>query len=72
MTTKTFPISPVRKAARPLPDHKQDWQWINEHLDELRGLWVIVQHGQLIATNPNVRQLLDKLSRDAYPDAMIT
>jgi len=72
MTTKAFTGSPVRKAARPLPDHKQDWAWINEHLDELRGLWVIVNHGHLVATNPNIRQLFDKLSRDAYPDAMIT
>ena len=72
MTTKAFTGSPVRKAARPLPDHKQDGAWINEHLDELRGQWVIVHHGQLVDANPNIRQLLDKLSQNAYPDAMIT
>jgi hypothetical protein len=65
-------ISPVKKSSRPLPDHKQDWAWINEHLDELRGQWVVVNHGQLVAANPNIRQLLDKLSRDAYPEAMVT
>ena len=72
MTAKTFPLSPVRKATRPLPDHKEDWDWINSHLNELRGQWVIVHHGQLVATDANIRQLFDKMSRDAYPDAMIT
>jgi len=55
-----------------LPDHKQDWAWINEHLDKLRGQWVIVRHGQLVAAHPNIRALMDKLSQDAYPDAMVT
>ena len=72
MTTRTFRGGPVRKAARSLPDHKEDWEWINEHLDELRGQWVVMNHGRMVASNPNIRQLIGKLSRDAYPDAMIT
>ena len=72
MSTRTFSVSPVRKAERPLPDHKEDWAWINEHLDELSGQWVVVRHGQLVAANPNIRALMDKLSPDASPDAMVT
>ena len=72
MTTRTLPFSPVRKAERPLPDHKEDWAWINEHIDELRGNWVVVRHGQLVGANPNIRELMDKLSQAAYPDAMVT
>lgn len=72
MTTRTFSVSPVRKAERPLPDHKQDWAWINEHLDELRGQWVMMHEGRLVSSTPNVRQLLNQIPRDAYPDAMIT
>lgn len=72
MTTKILSISPVTKAARPLPDHKQDWSWINEHLDELRGQWVVMRRGEFVAADPNIRQLVDKLSQDAYPDAMVT
>lgn len=72
MTTRTFSVSPVRKAERPLPDHKEDWAWINEHFNELRGLWVMVHEGQLVSSNPNIRQLLNEVPRDAYPDAMIT
>jgi hypothetical protein len=71
MTTRIFSVSPVKRAARPLPDHKEDWTWINDHLDELRGRWVVMHQGELVATSPSIRQLLDKLSRDAYPDAMI-
>jgi hypothetical protein len=72
MTTRTLSFSPVRKAERPLPDHKEDWAWINDHMDELRGLWVVVRHGQLVASNPNIRALIDKLSQHALPDAMVT
>ena len=72
MTTRTLPFSPVRKAERPLPDHKEDWAWINDHLDEVQGQWVVVRHGQLVGASPNIRELMDKLSRDAYPDAMVT
>ena len=72
MTTRTLSISPVTRAERPLPDHKEDWAWINEHFDELRGRWVVVRHGQLVGANPNIRELMDKLSQDAYPDAMVT
>jgi hypothetical protein len=72
MSTRTFSVSPVRKAERPLPDHKQDWAWINEHLDELRGQWVMMHEERLVSTNPNIRQLLNQIPRDAYPDAMIT
>jgi len=72
MTTKTFLGGPVKKSARPLPDHEQDWAWINAHLDELRGRWVVMQQGQLIGTSASIRGLLDKLSREACPDAMVT
>jgi hypothetical protein len=71
MTTRRFPFSPARKAERPLPDRKEDWAWINEHQGELSGQWVVVRHGQLVAANPNIRALIDKLSGDAYPDAMV-
>lgn len=72
MTTRRLPFSPVRKAERPLPDHKEDWAWINEHMDELRGNWVVVRYGQLVGANPNIRELMNKLSHQAYPDAMVT
>ncbi|HWX42355.1 MAG TPA: hypothetical protein VN345_14485 [Blastocatellia bacterium] len=69
---RTMEISPVRKSSRPLPDHRQDWEWINENLDELRGKWVMMHEGVLVASDPNIRQLLNGISRDSYPDAMIT
>jgi hypothetical protein len=72
MIPRTFPFSPVRKAERALPDHKEDWAWVNEHMDELRGQWVVVRHGQLVAANPNIRALMDKLSQDKCQDAMVT
>ncbi len=72
MSTRTFSVSPVRKAERPLPDHKEDWAWINEHLDELRGQWVMMHEGRLVSTNLNIRELLNQIPREAYPDAMIT
>lgn len=72
MTTRTLPFTPVRRAERPLPDHKEDWAWINEHQGELSGQWVVVRHGQLVAANPIIRALMDKLSQDKYPDAMVT
>lgn len=72
MTTSTSSFSPVRRAARPLPNHEPDWSWINDHLEELRGQWVVMHHGDLVAADPSIRQLLEKLSRDAYPDAMVT
>lgn len=72
MKTRTLPFSPVRRAERPLPDHKEDWAWINKHIDELRGNWVVVRHGQLVGADPNIRELMNKLSQAAYPDAMVT
>jgi len=69
---KTLVGSPVRKSSHPLPDHNQDWAWINEHLDNLRGRWVVMNDGKLVASNPDIRQLLDKLLRNAYPNAMVT
>jgi len=38
--TKTLMGSPLRKSSRPPIDHTQDWAWVNEHLNEYRGLWV--------------------------------
>jgi hypothetical protein len=72
VTTRRLPVSSVRKAERRLPDHKEDWAWINKHVDEMRGLWVVVRHGQLVGASPHIRELMDKLSQDAYPDAMVT
>lgn len=72
MKTRRLPVSPVRKAERPLPDHKQDWAWINEHMDELRGNWVVVRHGRMVGASSSIRELMAKLSQDAYPDAVVT
>ena len=69
--TKTLVGSPVKKSSRPLVDHTQDWTWINEHIDEYRGQWVLVCQGNLIATDPNIRQLINKVPRDAYPGAIV-
>jgi len=72
MVTKNLTISPVRKAARPVRDTTRDREWINEHIDEYRGQWVMVYECQLIAADPNIRQLLNKVPRGAYPEAMVT
>lgn len=72
MTTKAFTSSPVRKAARPMRDTSRDWDWINDHVAELRGQWVTVYDGHLIAADPNIRQLLNQVSREAYPEALVT
>jgi hypothetical protein len=55
-----------------MPDHTQDWAWINEHADEYRGQWVLVCKGQLIAADPQIRALLNKVPRGAHPEAMVT
>jgi hypothetical protein len=72
MTTKTFTGGPVRRAARPLRDTSSDWDWINDHVEELRGQWVIVYEGHLIAADPNIRQLMNKVPQGAYPEALVT
>jgi hypothetical protein len=72
MTTKAFTGSPVRKAARPMRDTSRDWDWVNDHVDELRGRWVMVYEGRLIATDPDIRQLLNKVPQEAYPEALVT
>ncbi|MEN3334700.1 MAG: hypothetical protein V7641_4065 [Blastocatellia bacterium] len=72
MTTKAFTGSPVRKAARPMRDTSRDWDWVNDHVDELRGRWVMVYEGHLIATDPDIRQLLNKVPQVAYPEALVT
>lgn len=72
MITKAFTGSPVRKAARPMRDILRDRDWVNDHVDELRGQWVIVYEGRLIAADPNIRQLLNKVPQEAYPEALVT
>ena len=69
--TKTLVGSPVRKSSRPMRDTSRDWEWINEHVDEYRGQWVMVYECQLIAADPNIRQLLNKVPEDAYPEAVV-
>lgn len=69
---KTLNGSPVRKSSRPVIDHTQDWAWINEHADEYRGQWVLVSHGNLVAANPNIRQLINKVPEDEQTDAVVT
>lgn len=32
----------------------------------------MMHEGRLVSSNPNIRQLLNQIPRDAYPDAMIT
>jgi len=70
--TKTLIGSPVRKSSRPVIDHTQDWAWINEHIDEYRGQWVLVSHGNLVAADPNIRQLINTVPHEAYPEAVVT
>lgn len=70
--TKTLVGSPVRKSSRPVRDTSRDWEWINEHADEYRGQWVLVYEGQLIAADPNIRQLLNKVPREEYPEGVVT
>ena len=70
--TKTLMGSPLRKSSRPPIDHTQDWAWVNEHLNEYRGLWVLVCEGRLIAADTNIRQLINNVPREAYPRAMVT
>ena len=72
MTTKTFSGSLVRKAARPVRDTSIDRDWINDHADELRGQWVMVCEGRLIAADPSIRHLLNKIPKEAYPEALVT
>ena len=70
--TKTLMGSPLRKSSRPAIDHTQDWPWVNEHLNEYRGLWVLVCEGHLIGADTNIRQLINNVPREAYPRAMVT
>ena len=70
--TRTFSGSPVRKAARPMRDASRDWDWINAHANEFRGQWVMVYETHLIAADPNIRQLLNNVPDQAYPEALGT
>jgi hypothetical protein len=69
---KTLTADPVRKAAKPMPDHAKDWTWINKHLEECRGRWVLVHNGQLIASDASIRQLLNRVPQGSYPHATVT
>lgn len=69
--TRTFSGRPVRTSARPVRDTSQDWDWINDHVDELRGKWVMVYEGRLIAADRNIRRLLDKVPEETYPEALV-
>lgn len=53
-------------------DISRDWAWINDHVDQLRGQWVMVYEGHVIAVDPNIRQLLSKVPQKAYPEALVT
>ncbi|HLG16383.1 MAG TPA: hypothetical protein VJH03_18030 [Blastocatellia bacterium] len=72
MTTRTSSGSPVRKAARPMRDTSRDWDWINDHADELRGQWVMVWEGRLIARDKSIRRLFKEVAQEAYPEALVT
>ena len=72
MTTRTFSGSPVRMAARPMRDTSRDWDWIYEHADQLRGQWVRVYEGRLIAADKSIRHLLKEVAEDAHPEALVT
>ena len=71
MTTRTFSGSPVKKAARPMRDTSRDWDWINDHAGELRGQWVMVYEGRLIAADKSIRHLLQEVTKQAYPEAIV-
>ncbi|HXF38153.1 MAG TPA: hypothetical protein VN687_00445 [Blastocatellia bacterium] len=70
--TRTMAGSPVRRASRPMRDTSRDWEWVSEHKDEYRGQWVIVYECQLIGADRNIRLLLDRVPREAFPDAIVT
>lgn len=70
--TKTLIGSPVRKSSRPVIDHTQDWAWINDHVDEYRGHWVLVSHGHLVAADPDIRQLMNRVPEDEQTGAVVT
>jgi len=69
---KTLTAHPVKKAVQPMPDHTKDWTWINEHVEECRGQWVLVYNGQLVATDASITQLLNRVPRGSYPHATVT
>jgi Family of unknown function (DUF5678) len=70
--TKTIVANTVRRAGRPVPDHRRDWAWVNEHLDEYRGKWVLVFDGRLVAADPDIRRLRNGVQRKDYSEAMVT
>ena len=70
--TKTVTVSPVRRSSRPIRDTSPDHNWINDHIDELRGQWVMVYNGSLIAADPNIRSLLNRVPGNDYPEAVVT
>jgi hypothetical protein len=53
-------------------DTSRDWEWVNEHKGEYRGQWVIVYNCHLVGADKNIRQLLDRVPREAFPDAIVT
>ncbi len=53
-------------------DISLDRDWVNDHADELRGQWVMVFEGRLIAADTDIRHLLNKVPREAYPEALVT
>lgn len=53
-------------------DISLDRDWINDHADELRGQWVMVCEGRLIAADTDIRHLLNKVPNEAYPEALVT
>jgi hypothetical protein len=52
-------------------DTSLDRDWINDHANEFRGQWVIVCEGRLIAADADIRNLLSKVPREAYPEALL-
>jgi hypothetical protein len=70
--TETLTVSPVKKASRPIRDTSHDREWINEHIDEFRGQWVMVYECRLIGADPNIRGLLNRSPRNEYPEAIVT
>ncbi len=53
-------------------DISLDRDWVNDHADELRGQWVMVREGNLIAADADIRNLLNKVPREAYLEALVT
>jgi hypothetical protein len=52
-------------------DTSLDRDWIHDHADELRGQWVMVCESRLIAAAADIRNLLNKVPLEAYPEALV-